>query len=74
MELEIWGKAAENFDERLASKLVNEKKILKRYYGLLNDLAEVVLWVKERIWLELVIHHLTRPREVKKVFSITKVA
>lgn len=67
-------KSTECFDERVALRLVNEKKILMHYYALLSDLAEVVLWIKERIWLVLETHHLIRPREVKKVVAITKVA
>ena len=74
MEMEIWGSAAEYFDERVALRLVDGKKILKHYYVLLSDLAGVMFRVKERIWLVVVIHHLIRQGEVKKVVSITKVA
>jgi hypothetical protein len=59
------GQPKELFDERAALRLVDEKKILKHYFGFLNDLVEVVLWVKRR--LVIVIHHLLHPKEVKKV-------
>jgi hypothetical protein len=60
------------FVERVALKLVGGKRRSKQYFGLLNDLVEVVL--RRERWLAVLIHHLIHPREVKKVVLITKVA